>query len=173
VQSGARVLDYGASWGYGCWQLQQAGFSAVGFEVSKPRTRYARQKLQQDVFDDLAAIEGAFDVFFSCHVLEHLPSPTDALQYARQVLRPGGLFVAFTPNGSVACLNRDPSTYHRRWGMVHPCYLDEEYYRTMFSDRPKLLASNPYDDRELSAWDRQCDKTLDLSGSELLFVAAV
>jgi len=41
VPAGARILDYGANWGYGVWQLRQAGFSAIGYELSKPRAAYS------------------------------------------------------------------------------------------------------------------------------------
>ncbi len=37
IKRGKSVLDFGASWGYYTWQLQQAGYRAEGFEISKPR----------------------------------------------------------------------------------------------------------------------------------------
>src|SRR3972149_9832601 len=41
---GACVLDFGASWGYGSYQLQEAGFKVMAYEISQPRARYAFEK---------------------------------------------------------------------------------------------------------------------------------
>jgi 2-polyprenyl-3-methyl-5-hydroxy-6-metoxy-1,4-benzoquinol methylase len=170
VPAGARILDFGASWGYGTWQLQQAGYEAHGLEVSRPRARYAREALGMNVVERADQLQGPFDVFFSSHVLEHLPAPSEALAVARRLVRANGLFVAFTPNGSAECLRENPRQYHLAWGLVHPHFLDERFYRHMFPDAPKLLASSPYDLPRISAWDRCQDLTLSLAGPELLFV---
>src|SRR5262249_48713421 len=51
IQPGARVLDFGASWGYGTWQLRRAEFETVGYEIGRPRARYAREALKVPVVD--------------------------------------------------------------------------------------------------------------------------
>jgi SAM-dependent methyltransferase len=168
VASGARLFDFGASWGYATWQFRAAGFDAVGYELGKPRARYAREMVNVPVHDDLDKIGDGFDVFFSSHVLEHIPQPRDVFALAKRVVRPGGLFVAFTPNGSVARMRSSPAAYHRAWGDVHPCLPDEEFYRQAFADRPKLLGSTPVPVETAREWDRQSDLTLNLTGSELL-----
>ena len=48
LNKGASLLEYGCSWGYGAWQLQNAGFRVTAFEISKPRCRFAREKLGVD-----------------------------------------------------------------------------------------------------------------------------
>ena len=45
VRPGHVVLDFGASWGYGSWQLAQAGYRVYSYEVSEPRSRFAVRKL--------------------------------------------------------------------------------------------------------------------------------
>jgi len=47
---------------------------------------------------------GAFDAVFSINVLEHVPEPAAVLRESARVLRPGGLFLAVTPNGDVEWL---------------------------------------------------------------------
>jgi len=168
VQPGQRVLDFGASWGYGVWQLGQAGYDVMGFEISRPRARYAREMLGVNVIDNLRDIPGSFDAVFACHLLEHVPRPSQVVDWLPQVLQPGGLFVALTPNGSLECMKTDPARYHRSWGQVHPFYLDKEFYHATFRSQPKLLASWPYDLKELTRWDRRSECRLDLSGWELL-----
>ncbi len=37
-----RVLDYGSSWGYGLWQLRNAGFDAVETPVTSAPTKACR-----------------------------------------------------------------------------------------------------------------------------------
>ncbi len=170
----ARLLDYGASWGYGVWQFNQAGFDTVGFEISRSRAQYARTMLDVRVEDDLNELHGPFDVFFSIHVLEHLPTPALAFDLARRLLRPGGLFVAYTPNGSDICRQANPRRYHESWGRLHPLYLDDAFYRSQLADHPKMFASSNYgtqfDLEQIGNWDQRSDLTLDLSHNELLTV---
>ena len=58
-------------------------------------------------------------------------------------------------------------------GEVHPNILTDEFYRNLFSGVPLLLASPPYDYREIGNWDRACRKEFELAGNELLAVAVV
>jgi 2-polyprenyl-3-methyl-5-hydroxy-6-metoxy-1,4-benzoquinol methylase len=174
IRPGARLLDFGASWGYASWQFGKAGYDTVGYEVARPRAAYAREKLHVRVEDDSAKLDGQFDVFFSSHVIEHLPTPRLAFDLAEQKLKKGGLFVAITPNGSIDFLRANAAEYHRGWSAIHPLYLDDRFYRRRFHDRPKLLCSttygSPYEATGLSRWNRRDDLTLDLSESELLLV---
>jgi cyclopropane fatty-acyl-phospholipid synthase-like methyltransferase len=174
VETGSRILDYGASWGYGTWQFKQAGFDASGFEISVPRAEYARKMLNVQVEDDLDKLHGTFDVFLSVHVLEHLAKPTVAFDLARRFLRPGGLFVAYTPNGSEACRRANPKRYHESWGRLHPLYLDDAFYCSQLPDQPKMLASTSYgtqfDLKKIQNWNHRSELMLDLSKNELLAV---
>ena len=175
VPHGARLLEFGSSWGYGPWQLREAGYDVVGYEVSRLRAGYGRTNLGVDVRDNLETIQGPFDVFFSSHVIEHLPTPAVAFDAASRLLAKGGLFVAFTPNGSEAFLQANPSEYHRYWNSVHPLYLDGEFYGRALTRGPKLMCSaqyeRPYDLAAVAGWDRRSDRMLDLSGEELCLAA--
>jgi 2-polyprenyl-3-methyl-5-hydroxy-6-metoxy-1,4-benzoquinol methylase len=103
---GCRLFDYGCSWGYGSWQMMQAGLDVVSFEISKSRADFAREKVGVNVLSglpdpaSLGELGGTFDCFFSSHVVEHVPQPSAVIQLAKAMLRPGGYFVAITPNGS-------------------------------------------------------------------------
>lgn len=173
LEPGQRVLDFGASWGYGTWQLQAAGYDAVGYELGRERARYGREKLGVPVYDRLEDMKGPFDAVFSCHVLEHVPRPSDVVDWAKGVLRPGGLFVAVTPNGSAASMHADARRFHRCWGRVHPFYLNDEFYQRSFGEMPKLMASPPYELTGIQQWDQRSDLTMDLCGWELLVAAVV
>ena len=39
VTPGQTILDFGSSWGYGSWQLAQAGYRVYSYEISRPRAR--------------------------------------------------------------------------------------------------------------------------------------
>ena len=93
AKPGDRVLDFGCSWGYGSWQFKQHGFHVESFEISQPRAAFARDKLGISVTSNMSEISGPFDVFFSSHVLEHVPSVKAIIDYAFERLRPGGTFV--------------------------------------------------------------------------------
>lgn len=144
VPHGARVFDYGCSWGYGSHQLQHRGGYAVdAFEISAPRARFAREQLGVCLADPDAAEAGGYDVFFSAHVIEHVPSVSRLLGQARRLLRPGGWFVAFTPNGSDCFRRRAPLDWHLMWGLSHPQLLDETFLLHHLQDVPLLLHSAP------------------------------
>lgn len=150
IPKGARILDYGCSWGYGSWQLRNAGFEVTAFEISEPRAAYAREKLGVKVYSRWEDItEKNFDLFFSAHVLEHVPSPLTTFQYARDKLKDGGLFMAFTPNGSVPHRERDSVAWSRLWGLVHPNFLDSEFYQKHFPH--VTLTTAPYDGAAIKA----------------------
>lgn len=169
ARPGDRVLDFGCSWGYGSWQLQEHGFDVTSFEISKPRCRFAREKLGLNAYDSLAQVPGdGFDIFFSAHVLEHVPSVSAVFEYAQKKLKKGGLFIAFTPNGSSGFRRANPDAWQRFWGTVHPNFLDAVFYRTAFPHA--LLASNPYDfEQVVQSWEKGPAKSnLDLTGGELM-----
>jgi len=84
-----RVLDFGASWGCGTWQLKDAGYETVGFEIGRTRARYARPEPAVSVWSDPQQIEGLFDIHFWSHVMEHVPNLLDTFRQAMSWLKPG------------------------------------------------------------------------------------
>jgi SAM-dependent methyltransferase len=171
---GSRVLDFGASWGYAACQMQGAGFDALGFEVSRDRAAFGSRHLGVHIETALESLQGPFDCMFSSHVVEHLPDPAEAFRLASRLLRPGGLFVAFTPNGCEERLRRNKRAYDHSWGRLHPTYLDDRFYRRCLGSRPWLVASRDYgqwrDLDEIAQWDRRSQRVLDLCHPELLLI---
>jgi 2-polyprenyl-3-methyl-5-hydroxy-6-metoxy-1,4-benzoquinol methylase len=172
---GDSLLDYGCSWGYGSWQFHQAGYRVTAFEISAPRCDYARRRLEINAYRDLALVTGPFDIFFSAHVLEHVPSVSQSVEFARQVLGPGGWFVAFTPNGSNEFRRVNPRAWNQLWGAVHPNFLDSLYYESLFQFDTYLIATTPYDLASIKKWaltphEQQKSASLSLSGDELLII---
>lgn len=170
LKAGDRILDFGCSWGYGTWQIREAGFDVVGYEISLPRGSYAKDKLKIPVVDNLDELVGDYDCIFSAHVIEHVPNVLDMIEFARRRLRPGGLFVAFTPNGDQKHRQCDPQGWQRFWGMVHPQLMDSEFLAKNLPDVPLLLGSRPVALDQLAGWQRKGLTLLPLGGDELLVV---
>lgn len=180
VAPGMRILDFGCSWGFGSWQFAPAGYGVQAFEISRPRARYAREKLDVDVIDDTNALaaathlDGTFDLFFSNHVMEHVPSPSDSVATARRLLKPSGLFVAITPNGSLGYRAASPESWHRFWGKVHPNMLNDTFWVREFADSSHFIGSLPHSRDQLSGWTAASGQVQDSQqGDQLICVARV
>jgi len=171
--NGKRVFDFGCSWGYGSWQFSQSGYDVESFEISLPRAEFARNKLGAKVHTSLSEVSGLFDVVFSSHVLEHVPSVQESIAFGFSILKPGGLFVAITPNGSADYRKRAPEAWHKLWGLVHPNFLDDCFYKSYFSDIPFFLGSSQYSMKEIERWGVHRNERYvadQLDGEELLFI---
>lgn len=181
VPRGGVVVDFGCNWGYGAWQFRQAGYRVQAVELSRPRAAFAREKLGLTVYANLDELPAGdeVDVFFSSHVLEHVPNLQALLEQARQRLKPGGLFLALTPNGSEAFRQVDKIWWHMLWGRKHCNYLDDVYWRQQFASWPLLLLSRSIKDYRLrlpadvsvSAALLDERPVYDMSGHELLVLA--
>ena len=167
ARPGQHIMDFGCSWGYGSYQLQQAGFTVEAFEISKLRANYARERLNIRLLELGEIRSESCDVFLSCHVIEHVPSVENMMALGERALRPGGLFVAFTPNGSLTYRNKSPQAWHRSWGGVHPQLIDEIFLQRMSNQRPAIVGTSPYPFDELRRWNNS-PMVLSMLGHELM-----
>jgi hypothetical protein len=167
-----RMIDYGCSWGYQTHQFRSHGIDCIGFEPSSARASHGRRTLGLSILTSQAEIPHDNHVFFSSHVIEHLPSPSDFIRFAMERLREGGCFVAESPNGSEAFRRRDPAHFSKLWGRVHPNMMSAEFYLEAFKGLPLFMMTYPFDGlvEAVKTWDRQSVKTLDLSGPNLLLI---
>jgi SAM-dependent methyltransferase len=169
VRAPATVLDFGASWGYGSWQLRSAGYEVFAYELGRTRARYATERLGLVMIDDASQPPRAVDCFFSAHVMEHLADPNVVWRAARSALRRGGVFIAFVPNGNPDLEHAERARYHRLWGNVHPLLITPRHLLAMaqrygFGAR---VYSSPYPLARMSARAHG----IDLLGAELAVVA--
>jgi 2-polyprenyl-3-methyl-5-hydroxy-6-metoxy-1,4-benzoquinol methylase len=102
-------------------------------------------------------------------VLEHVPNPLQTLNKMLTWVKPGGMVVAQTPNGSRDFRAASPGAFHRLWGRVHPFLLTAEFVKRNFGHLPGYVSSN---DRleELHNWNRRCRSVGALNGSNLCLV---
>jgi 2-polyprenyl-3-methyl-5-hydroxy-6-metoxy-1,4-benzoquinol methylase len=168
LKKGASVLEYGCSWGYGAWQIREAGFYVTGFEISEPRCRYAREKLGIHSFHKAKNIKRKFDAVFSSHVLEHVDSLDSCLDEQMKFVKKGGLLIGITPNGSAKFRSASPQSFHNLWGFVHPQLIDETFLVKKFQGHPIFISSLPIS-RKVALKDRGQPHLGDLKGWELIF----
>jgi SAM-dependent methyltransferase len=167
LKPGARLLDYGANWGYMSWQFKKAGVDVTAFEISKPRAAFGRE-LGVTIHTSLDEVVEGFDMVYSCHVLEHVPDPAETLKQQLALVRPGGLVVAHTPNGSQTHRERHAALFHRTWGMVHPVLLTDRFVAHVAGDHPFLITSDDTPEA-VSTWDQQSQQLRDTSGTGFFF----
>lgn len=120
IAPNGRLLDYGCSWGYCVYQFREAGYDTVGFEISRPRVDYGHSVLDVNLTSDIEQFpDASFDVIYSAHVLEHIPSPRSSFQNFQRLLKPGGTLFIYVPNcaGSAA----------KRLGIHWPTMINEKH----------------------------------------------
>lgn len=113
-----RVLDVGAGAGdRNTYQLRGKCREIVGVDRD-PRVMN-NPLLDRGYFcesDSLPFEDASFDLAFSIYVLEHVEAPTLFAKEIRRVLRPGGRFLALTPNflHYVSLISwMTPTTFHK------------------------------------------------------------
>jgi SAM-dependent methyltransferase len=172
---GTRIFDFGCSWGYGSYQMSKAGYSVIAFEIAPTRRKYAEEKLRISAIANMEeAIQdpklvGTFDCFFCSHVLEHVPSPSRVFEYADALLKGGGIFVSFTPNGSEAAKIASPD-WNKWWGEVHPNFIDDYFLDKAFNKVPRVIGSSPVGAINFPN-QPVANRLNDLTGPELFFAA--
>jgi 2-polyprenyl-3-methyl-5-hydroxy-6-metoxy-1,4-benzoquinol methylase len=171
VQKDLSVVDYGASWGYISWQLKSYGYKVQSYEISQPRAHYGNTHLGLDIQTDEKSLKAGNQIFFSSHVIEHVPAVSQMLALGENLTRPDGCIVTLCPNGSPEFRKKNPAGFHFAWGQVHPNYLNANFFKKYFAAMPLFVTTTPFDMEQLQRWDKQSQFTGDLSGEELLAIA--
>jgi SAM-dependent methyltransferase len=102
VKREAALLDVGCGRGYFVKTASDAGYDAMGIDLSEKAVRYARETFS--VSANTASMEvlmrqgKRFDVITLWHVLEHFDDPISALKTVRSLLSDGGVCVIEVPN---------------------------------------------------------------------------
>jgi 2-polyprenyl-3-methyl-5-hydroxy-6-metoxy-1,4-benzoquinol methylase len=122
--SGLRVLDIGCGRGEFLFQLQRLGAIAHGLELDTRAIELAGAlgltNVRLGSLADCASSE-AYDLVVLNDVIEHPLAPLTMLEQARDVLRPGGRILIWTPNGELASRETTPTAL--RVDLEHMQYL--------------------------------------------------
>jgi 2-polyprenyl-3-methyl-5-hydroxy-6-metoxy-1,4-benzoquinol methylase len=97
------IFDIGCGSGFFLEFMRRRGWSISGIEPSSEHVTYATRHLGlQSVYQGMWPLNheknGELDVVSLFHVIEHLPSPIQALSAAKEILHPEGIVVLETPN---------------------------------------------------------------------------
>jgi SAM-dependent methyltransferase len=150
-----RVLDFGSSWGYGTYQLRQAGYDAFGFEISQPRAKHGRSELGVDIIDSLEELYNlppqSVDGIFASHVLEHLSSLKETFALFGRIVKPGGVVLVMVPNAGGKKARELGVAWPTLINEKHTLALDGKFFRknlTNFGFKV-LTLSDPYHPQEI------------------------
>lgn len=167
--TGKRLLDFGASWGYCTYQFNQAGYQAIGLELSHPQVRYGRNQLRIPMVTSTASLEPhSFDVIYAAHVLEYMSDPKSAIKEFRRLTAPGGTAFIFVANGSSEPVRgmgtKWPTLIEGNQLMVYTA----EFLKSSFEGEGYKVsfASSPY-----NTAPRAYSSEMTLEGEELLALA--
>jgi len=150
-----KILDYGCSWGYFVYKMKSIGLDAVGFELSKIRSKYGEDNLDIKIYTEDAEIRNENDIFFSSHVIEHIYDLKEHFNLIKEKLTAQGLLVAFCPNGSEEFNKRNPILYNQTWGNLHPNYISIPFLQSVFAESPYAIftGDDNFDLEKISKWD--------------------
>ena len=122
------LLDIGCGWGAFLANAREKGFTPYGVDVCHKAANFASTVLGIptvcDQLDNCQFTEAMFDVAVVIHTLEHLMSPSAALNQLHKILKPGGLLCGIMPNIGGFC----SVTMKERWQ-----WLDENTHYVHFT----------------------------------------
>jgi 2-polyprenyl-3-methyl-5-hydroxy-6-metoxy-1,4-benzoquinol methylase len=99
---GARLLDAGCGYGPFSHAAARRGAAVISVDIGTRLVgRAAARSGSRGVVSDACALafrDGSFDVVVSSEMIEHTPTPEQAVRELGRVLRAGGLLVVTTPN---------------------------------------------------------------------------
>ncbi len=129
------ILDYGANWGYSCFQFSHYDEveSVYGLELSKPRREFGETNLGVKYIDSPSDLIASVDLLFSSHVIEHMSNPSMIKDCADRVLKSDGVVLLACPNGSDSARFSSPG-WSKLWGEVHPNFISDQYLCRLFAD---------------------------------------
>ena len=117
VRPGMSIFDFGCSWGYGSWQLRQAGYDVYSYEIASTRARYAENA---GVQDDLAS--ASWEIL---RLLFQRPRSGAPKQPSRNVAGCARGFAAERGSGNFLTHgNLTRPKVHKTWGKVHPLLIE-------------------------------------------------
>ncbi len=125
-----RLLEIGSGYGDFLVLAKEAGWNAVGVEISCHACAVARSKgcdVFEGVLEDAGLESGAFDAVVLWDVIEHLLGPDQLVKQAVDLLAPGGVLLMKTPDGRALMPTKNPlrSLYRN---FVYPANTAEHVY---------------------------------------------
>ena len=102
LRPGARILEVGSHYGAFLQAAKEWGWEAIGVDVGKDTTRFARSKgfaVKSCELPDCDFDKQSFEGIFIWNCFDQISQPGPIVAECRRLLKPGGLLVIRTPNG--------------------------------------------------------------------------
>lgn len=103
--NGKKILDVGCNFGGQLKKYYLAGYEIYGLDLNADAIDDARKNLPNGNFkvstvEDSKYFDNYFDVIRSSHVLEHVYDVASFVKEVYRILKPGGKFLIYVPNGN-------------------------------------------------------------------------
>jgi 2-polyprenyl-3-methyl-5-hydroxy-6-metoxy-1,4-benzoquinol methylase len=96
-----QIIELGSAHGGFVAMLRQAGYDAMGLELSPSIVEYSRQTFNIPVLlgpiEDQPVEPGSLDAILLMDVLEHLQNPIQTMKHCLELLKPDGILIIQTP----------------------------------------------------------------------------
>lgn len=131
----AVICELGCGSGWLCHQMAERGFDTIGVDLSESGIKTAQSaavKGTRFIHDSIncalsarIGLQKQCDIVISNDVIEHLYRPTDLLEAAQGLLKPGGIMICATPyhgymkNLAIALLGKGDRHYDPLWDGGH------------------------------------------------------
>lgn len=122
-----KALDFGSSWGYFLWQMQEAGIESAGVEISDRRRSFGIAHLGVRIEKDIQTFvdrKEKFDAIFCIHSLEHLLNIGTIFNSFHQLLNKGGMLFIEVPKIEL----KDGKGNFESIGSIHPLGFTREFF---------------------------------------------
>jgi len=147
AQVGMKVLDAGCGGNRGCSRKapwEQMYIIGIDRDPAVHENPFCNEKLVCDLSEPLPFDDASFDLIHCRWVIEHLEDPLRTFREFTRVLKPGGKFLALTPNifhYAMVVAKFTPHWFHRWWqrGKYEPFVT---YYRANSTRTLRRLCTN-------------------------------
>jgi len=104
IKKKGKILDIGCALGFFLEVAKKAGYKVCGTDISKFAVDYVKKNLKLDVrsgqLEKLKLKSNSFDIVTLFSMFEHIKDPKKLLEETRRILKPKGILLLTTPDGS-------------------------------------------------------------------------
>lgn len=160
ITNESKVLELGSGVGYGAKIISEKAKHVLGLDLEKEAVDFANSRYGGDscefrVFDGytVSCGDGEYDAIVAIQVIEHVEDEARFIAEARRVLKPGGVFIATTPNKAFR-LKPGQKPWNKHHLREYTAEELETLFRRVFSD-VKILGVRGTDEiqeMELRRW---------------------